>query len=365
MELQSVTSPLAALVLLASLPIVSGCSGRVAEAKPRATGEVVHVSSVDVKEEPVAKALRLTGSLEANRDSDVAAGTSGRVTATFVERGQYVKKGAILARLDAREASLATTQAKADADAARADARLRAVELGRTEKLIGARAIPEAELDRARSIQEAADQRVSAADARVALQARSVGDSIIRAPFDGIVAERWIDVGEYIRPESRVVTLVDIDTLRLKLTVPEAAALAVSAGQRVSFQVASEPGVLHDASVRFVGPQVRQASRDLVVEAVVENREHRLKPGMFATAGVEAGQESAFVIPREALKGSSGKSEGPNRRVFVIASGRLEERVVQVAETTGGSVIVRAGLRTGDKVVAPVTDNLRDGLTAR
>lgn len=353
------------LFLVASLPFMSGCSSRVAEAKARATVETAVVQSIEVKEEPTAKIIRLTGSLEAQRDSDVAAAASGRVIATFVERGQYVKKGTVLARLDSRDASIAASQAKADAEAARADARLRGIELGRTEKLVAQRTVADAELDRARSVQEVAEQRASAADARFASQNKSLGDAFIRAPFDGIVGERWIDEGEYVRPDTRVISLVDVDTLRLKLTLPEADAHAVRTGQRVAFRVASAPGVDHEATVRFISPLVRSSSRDLVVEAMVDNPEHALKPGMFATARIEAGQQNSIVIPFEALKAEPGNAEGPSRHVFVVAAGRLEERVVQMGERSGGGVIVVSGLQGGERLVTPVTDNLRDGLAAQ
>lgn len=231
-------------------------------------------------------------------------------------------------------------------------------------RIFAQRTIADAELDRARSLQEAADQRASAADARLALQAKSVGDSLIRAPFDGVVGDRWIDEGEYVRPDTRVVSLVDVDTLRLKLTVPEAAIDAVGIDQRVSFQVASEPSVHHEATVRFVSPHVRPSSRDLIIEAVVDNREHKLKPGMFATARVEAGTQSGIVIPVAALRREPGNAEGPGRHVFVISSGRLEERVIQVGEHSATGIVVLAGLQAGDRVVTSVTDNLRDGLAA-
>lgn len=356
MQSRYVVAP-AAIILFA--PLLASCGGHVTEASAATREPARRVNAVAVAERDVPSSLRLTGSLEANRDSDVAADASGRVAATFVERGDYVKKGAVLARLDARSAALGAAQAKADAEAARADARLRVTELERTERLVAQRALADAELDRARSQRDATEQRASAAEARVALQDKSVGDALVRAPFDGVIAERWVDEGEYVRPDTRVVTLVDVDTLRLKLTVPEAAVSAVRAGQRVAFRVASEPEAPREAEVRYIGPHLRASSRELVVEAVVDNRDRRLKPGMFATASVEAGAQRVLVLPAAAVK-----REGATNHVFVLAKGRLEERVVQLGARSGDDLVVVAGAAVGERVVAPLVDDLRDGQPA-
>jgi membrane fusion protein (multidrug efflux system) len=339
---------------------LAACDGHVAEAKAATPPEqAVRAATVPVAEKTIPRKLRLTGSLEANRDSDIAADASGRVAATYVERGAYVKKGTLLARLDARSSAMAAAQAKADAAAARAEATLRATELSRTDKLVAQKALADAELDRAKTAREAADQRVAAADARAQLQEKSVGDALIRAPFDGIVAERWVDEGEYVRPDTRVVTLVEVDTLRLKLTVPESSALAIKPGQRVGFDVGTEPRIHGEALVKFIGPQLRQSSRDLVVEAIVENTARSLKPGMFATAWLDSDDATVRTVPATAIK-----PEGGTKRVFVVTNGRLEERIVQIGERVGDDVVVVDGVQKDEKVVASVTPELRDGLRA-
>lgn len=354
----------AALTMFAAIPALAGCDGHVSEAKAApapAADAPLKVTTVQASKRSVPRVVKLTGNLEANRSSDVAADASGKVAQTFVERGAFVKKGTVIARLDARSAALAAAQAKADAEAARTDADLRRTDLGRAESLHKQSAIADAELDRTRAAKESADQRVAAADARLALNAKTVGDATIRAPFDGLVAERFIDVGEYVRPETRVAAIVDIDTLRLQLSVPEAGASAVKQGQTVAFRVASDPEgeQSHAAKIRWVGPQIRRASRDLVVEAVVDNADHALRPGMFATARLAVGDDEALVIPSAAIK-----KDGTTRRVFVLAGDKIEERVVQVGEAVGSDIVISGGVADGEKVVAPLLPNLRDGLKA-
>lgn len=356
-------APALVLVLGAS---TAACRSPVSEAKAQgltsaAVGEpAVKVETAPGEARTVPRTLKLRGTLEANRHSDVAADAAGKVSATYVERGSLVKKGALLVRLDVTNAALTAAQAKADRESAETDAALAADELARTERLVASGSVGEAELVRARARRSAADQRVQAAGARAALSAKTVGDGLVRAPFDGLVADRWTDEGEYVAPQTRVATLLDVSTLRLKLFVPEAAALAVKEGQDVTFSVSSDPGKTFAARVRYVGPQLHAASRELVVEAVVDNASGRLKPGGFATAQLALGERSAVVVPASALR-----RVGSSTRVFVVRDGKLEDRVCEVATPEGSSEAwVLDGLKNGERVVVKPTSDLRDGLRA-
>ncbi len=355
----------ASVIVLALAASTAACRSPVSEAKAQGLTSaevqdpVVKVETATAETRNVPRTLKLRGTLEANRHSDVAADAAGKVSATFVERGAFVKKGALLARLDVTNAALTATQAKADKDSAETDAALAADELARTEKLVTSGSIGEAELVRARARKNAADQRVQSAGARAALSAKTVGDGLVRAPFDGLVADRWIDEGEYVSPPTRIVTLLDVATLRLKLFVPEAAALAVREGQDVTFTVSSDPGKSFSGRVRYVGPQLHAASRELVVEAVVANEGRTLKPGGFATAQLALGERSAVVVPATALR-----KVGASTRLFVVRDGKLEDRVVEPLEGEGAEAFVAGGVKGGEAVVVKPSAELRDGIRA-
>lgn len=352
---------------LVSVGTLAGCHGT-AQAAPQgaSTEETVKVETIMVEKRTVARTVKLTGNLEADRSSDVAADSSGKVSATFVERGAHVKKGTVLAILDASSAAISAAQAKADADGAIADAKLKDSELARTQKLHAMKAIADAELDRAKAARDTANERASSMGAKLALQSKTVGDATIRAPFDGIVTERFVDVGEYVRPDTKIATIVRSDILRLRLSVPESSASAVKEGQAVDFKVASdgEGSALHTAKIRFVGAEVRQQQRDLVVEAIYDNHDHTLRPGMFATARLAIGEEKGVVIPQTAVK-----KDGATRRVFVLKNGRVEERVVQLGEPLSQGpdenlIHVVNGLSAGERIAPKPDAKLRDGLKA-
>lgn len=344
-----------AVVLL--LSALLGCTN-VSEAKTDPAPEAVaHVPTVIVAQEAMPRLLSLTGTLLANRSSQVAADGSGRVQSTTVERGSFVQKGALLVALDARTARLSQAEAKAQAQAllSQRDEAKRSCE--RAEHLLQDRVIGQAEYDRLKSQCSAAEWSSTAAAARTDLADKALGDAAVRAPFAGMIVERFVSLGEYVRPGTAVVSLIQVDPLRLALTVPESEIGHVRVGQQVSFEVTAF------ASERFSGtlvrrsPAVRTDSRDLLVEAEIPNPDHKLLPGMFALARIELDRSPKPVLPKNALR-----REGPRDHVFVANGGRLEDRLVQVGEREGELVAIEKGVVAGERVVSPVTAELHDGL---
>jgi membrane fusion protein (multidrug efflux system) len=348
---------LPSLLLLLPLAVAPACkrAGAAPGAAPTAEAAVA-VTTVEVASRAVPRAVTLTGTLTPNRKSDVAADATGKVAAAPIERGVVVAAGAPLIRLDRRSAALAAAEARAQADVARTQQAAAETECARADKLWAAGAINQAEHERQQSACEAARSQAAAATARARLAGKNLGDAVVRAPFRGLVADRFVSEGEFVHPETRVATLVEIDTLRLELSVPEAVVPAVTAAGDVVFQVAAFPGERFHAKVRYVGPAVRRQTRDLVVEAVVANPGHRLLPGMFATARLLTGAAPQPVVPADAIK-----HDGEVDRAFVVSKGRVEERLVALGERSPDGVAVVSGIKAGERVVSPVPGDLRDG----
>jgi membrane fusion protein (multidrug efflux system) len=126
----------------------------------------------------------------------------------------------------------------------------------------------------------------------------------------------------------------------------------------VSFRLASFGDREFPARIQYVGPAVRRASRDLVVEAILDNADHKLRPGMFAAAKVELGTASTPVVPLTALR-----EEGSARRVFVVNRDKhLEERVVEAGDQMGDVVAIVHGVTSGERVVKVAASDVRDRL---
>jgi membrane fusion protein (multidrug efflux system) len=347
-----------ALTAIGASMSAAGCGTAAADTKHKKDDPAVKLETIAVAERQVPRFLTLTGTLVANQKADVAADTVGKVQRTYVERGSFVGKGELLAIVDARSAALTQAEAGAEARAAKVRSELAKLDCERSSKLFHEGSISKAEYERQGAQCEASQWSNRAAEARAGQAGRAVGDSSIRAPFSGIVMERLVTAGEYVRPDTRVVSLVDIDKLRLELTVPESAVGSVSEGQMVTFRLASFGDREFPAKIQYVGPAVRRTSRDLVVEAILDNADHKLRPGMFAAAKVELGTSSTPVVPLTALR-----DEGSARRIFVVNRDKhLEERIVEAGDAMGDVVAIVRGVTSGEHVVKVAAGDVRDGL---
>jgi membrane fusion protein, multidrug efflux system len=346
-----------ATLLLATA--LAGCSrtpaGSTSAAAPAAALDTVAVTTVSVPQ-----TLALTGTLRSPRDSEVAASASGRVVRTFVERGDRLAADVPLVELDLRVSALAADEARANLEAARVEQVRAERDCERNQLLFDKGAITEQERDRANADCRTKAEEVRASTSRLRKAGEFLADAVVRTPFPGIVAERYVNVGEWVQAGAKVAHVVQIDPLRLELTVPEVNLGAVHTGLPVDFEVPALPGRTFQGTVAYVAPSLRPATRDLVFEAVVKNPDGALKPGMFASARLALGTVQLPELPRTALR-----KEGETVRAFVVKHGKVEERVVELAAAHGDRVAVRAGLAAGDRVVAQATANVSDGMAVR
>jgi membrane fusion protein, multidrug efflux system len=307
--------------------------------------------------EPMPHVLTLTGSLVSNQQSDLAADATGKVIATKVDRGSLVHQGDVLIQLDVRQASISAREQTALADVAKAQSQLAAQECDRSKRLLAAGSISQAEFDRTSSSCRVGEMTQAAADARQAQAARTLSDSTIRAPFSGLIAERMVSVGEYVLPQTKVATLLEIDPVRVQLTVPESAVALVKLGQKVDFSVASYENQVFTGTIKFLTPELRGNSRDLVVEASAENKDGRLRPGMFVTARLDLGDSPTPVVSKDSLR-----ADGAVTRAYVVTKEKvIEERIVQTGETRGDKIAIADGIKEGDLVVLHPAETLSDG----
>ncbi len=388
------TRRILSLCLLAAA-LTSACDRAGADSPAASEAAAVNVSAIGVVEQPIKRFIRVSGTLHAQEDADVAAEVAGRVIATPVERGSRVSANDALVRLVASEGE--AQAAEAQANAAQLEARLgmtnaAAFAVERVPEVANAQAtlqLARTEFERARMLHEKQllsqaefDQRSAqaeatarqydvarnsaaqqyqallAARARVTLAQKALADTTVRAPFAGVVGERFVSIGDYVTRGTKVATVMRVDPLRVELTVPEQYVSAVATGRAVTFEVDAYPGETFVGQVRYVSPSVAAATRALTLEAIVPNPSNRLKPGFFATARIEqAAMLPGLLVPTTAVRSISGTS-----RVFVIAGDRVEERVVMVGQRVGEQDEITSGLKAGERVVAKDVDRLVDGV---
>lgn len=307
--------------------------------------------------------LRVTGELRGGQQAMVAADAAGKVVSAPIERGSVVKAGDVLIKLDERNAALSLQEAEATLASSQSKLDWQKAELTRNEPLAKSKAISDTEFQKLKIDLASAEASNAASVARRDMAKKSLADTSILAPFAGTVGERLIEVGEYVSNNSKIASLVATDKLRLTLYVPETAIGSIAMDQSVAFNVPAYPNQDFEGRVKFIGAAVRDASRDLIVEAEVINTDGRLKPGMFAEGRLALAEAKGVAIPATALR-----TEGSTRKVFVVQDGRISERLVEVGETKGGLVEIRRGVSKGEAVVtapaAETTDGLKVNLTA-
>ena len=381
---------------LAAALFSAACSGTETSAAAPPEPAPVAVRQAPVQGESIDRFLRVTGSLAADEQADVAAETAGRVIGTPVERGTRVSAGTVLIRVSATEADASLREA--DANAAQLEARLglgtgqpfdptrvpdvlnakasldwAEADFNRIKSLLEQKVVSQAEYDQRLTQVQAARQQyqtaqntaqqsyrsLQAARARVDLARKSAADTVVRAPFNGIVAERLVSTGDYVSRGMKVATVVRIDPVRVELTVPEQYLSQVKAGQAVRLSVDAYPGETFTASVRFVSPALKADQRALTVEAVASNADGRLKPGLFATALLQQPAPApALLVPATSVETVAGTS-----RVYVIAAdNKVEERIVTVGEKVGDRVEIATGVKAGERVAANPRGKLADGV---
>jgi membrane fusion protein (multidrug efflux system) len=386
---------LLAAAAIAAAVVSAACGAERTSAAAPPEPAPVAVRAAQVQSQSIDRFLRVTGSLVADDQADVAAEIGGRVIGTPVERGTRVAAGTVLIRISASEADASLREA--EANAAQLEARLglsptqpfdplkvpevlnaRAsldwaeADFNRIKSLLEQKVVSQSEYDQRLTQVQAARQQyqtaqnaaqqsfrsLQAARARVDLARKSSADTAVRAPFAGIVAERLVSTGDYVSRGLKVATVIRIDPVRIELTVPEQYLSQVKTGQAVRLTVDAYPGETFDAKVRFVSPALKADQRALTVEAIAANPDGRLKPGLFATALLQQPAPApALLVPAGAVETVSGTS-----RVYTIGSDlKVEERIVTTGETVGDRVEIASGVKAGERVVANPRGKVADG----
>ena len=375
----------------------AGCGSGAASEATGATPDVrtLSVATAAAVEMPISRYIAVTGALTADDQADIAAEITGRVVATRVERGTRVNQGDELVRIADTEVRAQADEAAANAaqiearlgvegDAplqieqvpevanARASNDLAQADFERARMLNDRKLLSAADFDRSRSQADAARrqydiarnnaaqqyQSLLAARARMTLARKALADTVVRAPFPGVVEQRLVSAGDYVTRGTKVASVMRVNPMRVELTVPAQYLAAVAPGRAVSLQVDAYPGKTFAGRIRYVSPALQSESRALVVEAIVENDGGELKPGLFATAQVEqASGAPALLVPATAVRTTSGTA-----RVYVVSTrSTVEERIVTTGQPAGQLIEITSGLTRGETVATSNVAQLADG----
>ncbi|MBI3473380.1 MAG: efflux RND transporter periplasmic adaptor subunit [Candidatus Solibacter usitatus] len=344
----------------------------------------VEVAVAAAETRQMERALALTGSLLPDETVNLSAEVAGTLAQLFVDFGQPVRKGLIVAELDKRELNLQAERARAALSQAMARIGLSAGQEEANPDSTPALRQAIAQLEDARFKFESAERLVQSGDIsrerytelekgyrarEAAVQAardelrtqlawiqglradwklaqKHVADATVRAPFDGAVTARLASPGEFVKEHAPLLTLVKSSPLRVRVEIPEPDVGDVRIGTQITCTTEAAPGRQFRALVRELNPSLDARSRSLTAEARLLDADPRLKPGMFVQVRLVSKKVEVVVVPKAAVYSVAGLS-----KVYAIRDGRAVECKLEGAPVAGDWVEAPAALiRPGDKV---------------
>lgn len=329
------------------------------------------IATIIVTDRPKRRVIESTGRIEANQDATARVGSfvEGRVTRVLATVGDRVTAGQVVIQIHSHELSDAqATLRKAQTDLALSQRTLATarVEFERAERLLAAKAVSvrehlvaqtnvasaEVGVQQARSEVQRAEEFLHHLGHRPsttgATEQADADEVLIVSPIAGIVMQRNVSIGTVVTPATDLMLITDLATLWAVAEVPERDATLLRPGQSATIRVAAFPNRPFDARVEHIGESLDAQTRTLRVRAVVRNPSGTLRPEMYATVQIHAGQEGqTAAVPVDAVQEIDGASV-----VFIDrGDGKYEKRVVQVAGTSDGYAEIASGLTRGDRVV--------------
>lgn len=326
----------------------AGDTAAVADATTEVFSRVINVETRLIESAPFSEVIRLTGTVGAKRDVVVSAEEAGPIRSVFLEKGRRVGTGAAIAKID-------DDALVAQVNQARAMASLADETWNRRKRLY-----EEDQVGSELAYLEAKYNAEQAAAALAALEVR-LANTVVRAPFGGVLEDRMIEVGSMVSPGSPVARVIDLDPVTIRAGVPERYALDVNQGARVSVTFDVLPGETFEGIVAFVGSAVNEQSRTFPVEFDIANRDETIKPEMVANVSLVRRERSeAIVVPQEALVRVEegyvafvveGDGENVTARVRPIDRGPAQ----------GNTVVVEGGLMAGERLIVVGQHQVEDG----
>ena len=359
-------------------------------------GKPILVRVIEVEAQQVRRAVESVGSLFPYEEVTVSSEVEGKVEKVFVDVGDRVVAGQPLVSVSPVELKLAVGEVRAAVAQARArlglvegkedlkdvreaaEVKKAAADLNDAEQkyrrgksLLQRGLLPresfdeaEAKFNAALAAHDLAMQNVENLRAELernkaalALAEKKLTDSVIRAPFGGLVRERNVTQGQYLRVQTPVIVVVSVDPMRVRLKVPERMAGWVRVGQPATIAVEAYPGRAFSGKLTRINPAVDPQTRSFEAEGLIANRDGILKPGFFVKASIPSDKvEDALFVPQSALRYTYGIY-----KVFVVDGATIREKDIKVGDRASDSVEVLEGLNKGERVALPLGAELRDG----
>lgn len=314
--------------------------------------------------------LNASGYVVAQRKAAVAAKITGRLVELKVEEGSRIKKGEIIARLEADDAIASQSQASANVEQAQAELADAMLNYRRAQELVKKEYIARSDADAAEARYKKAVANVAAAKAGLQSARVSVDYSLLRAPFDAVVLTKNADIGDIVSPlsaatsaKAAVVTIADMGSLQVEVDVSESNIGKVKIGQPCEILLDALPEKRFRGAVHMIVPTADRTKASVMVKVRFVETDSRVLPEMSAkVAFLQREATSDEASARTVVKPASIVTRGDRKLVYLVRDNRAVEAVVTLGPQLGDYVEVVSGLKAGEKIVAKPTDSIRNGV---
>jgi RND family efflux transporter MFP subunit len=309
----------------------------------------------------ISEKLFYTGTLEAGQRVIITPDIGGKIARIYVNEGDRVSKGQVLAEMDVEAISLQLKQAEAAQAVAQAQSNDAKTNLERMDRLIKEKAVSEQQYEQVKLGFEAASAQLEQAKAAVNLARHSLDVSIMKAPFSGIIASKNAEVGDVINPmmgsfsaTSGVLSLVDFSRIKIRVDVSGSDITRIQKGQTAILRAPTLPGLDFKGRINVVNLAADPLTKNFGIEVAVDNPDLVLRPGTFGEIVIEVHtHENALVVPQKAIL--------DNNHVFIAQGGKAMRKDVTLGLQNTTLVEVLSGLAEGEPVIVEGNFGLEDG----
>ncbi len=348
-------------ILSLTLILFFSCRSQKKQAVQEGSSGAAPVKIFKVSRQRISEKLFYTGTLEAWQKVIITPDVGGKIARIYVNEGDKVSKGQVLAEMDIEAMELQLRQAEAAVAVAQAQYNNAKTNLARMDRLFKEKAVSDQQYEQVKLSFSAAEAQLAQAQAAVNLAKHSLDVSIMKAPFSGVIASKNAEVGDVINPmmgsfsaTSGVLTLVDFSHIKIRVDISSTDIQRVKKGQTAFLRVPSLPGQEFSGMVTVVNLAADPLTKKFGVEIAVANPDLVLRPGTFGEVVLEVStHENSLVVPQKAIL--------DNNYVFLAQDGKSVKKNVALGLQNATRVEILTGLAEGDSVIVEGNFGLEDG----
>jgi RND family efflux transporter MFP subunit len=320
--------------------------------------ELIAAELHTIKPRGLVDVVRFTGTTQPVDQTIVKARVSGRLAEVLVREGDRVARGQLLARFETNELQSRVNERQSALDAARADARWTARDLGDKETLAKRNIVSQSALDAARSTAENKASMVSVAEAQLEIAQRNLGDAQVKAPFDGVVGERIANQGESLPIDGKILALLDTSHVEVAAQMPAADVVRLKVDQPVTVSLEGFGDREFQGRITRISPTAQPGSRSIPVYVEITDRHDALRGGLFAMGSVVVAEKGhALAVPAAAMR-----KDEQGDYVLAVENGVLVRKPVGAVRTwSRGELVEVKGLESGLTIVSAPLPGLKAG----